>query len=95
MGCALVGSTWAACAGNNKPRGRLLFAVAALFLKSEVTRDFARRVVYDFAHRYDAEVEEDTYKALQDLVAQTDLELSDLKPVHRIDLQSFIFVGGC
>ncbi len=76
-----------------------------MFLKPEVTKDFAARVGHRFASDYEARLDIAVYDSLLDLVARTttelvDLkprtttELVDLKPRDRIDVQSFIWVIG-
>jgi hypothetical protein len=65
-----------------------------MFLKPTVTTDFADRVGHDFGHRYDAEPNEDTYRALLDLVATTRAAIASLMPRDNIDIQSFIWVVG-
>jgi hypothetical protein len=65
-----------------------------LFLKPQVTRDFAERVGHPFAEAYDANLTPKVYAALMALAAATEAELADLAPRDRIDLQSFIWVVG-
>lgn len=65
-----------------------------MFLKPEVTKDYAARVGHPFASIYDAHLSFDVYVSLLDLVDRTSGELSDLKPRDRIDIQSFIWVVG-
>lgn len=65
-----------------------------IFLKPNVTCDFARRVGHPFARDYTAELRIETYRSLLDLVAQIRTELSELSPRDNIDLQSFIWVVG-
>src|ERR1700688_1254681 len=65
-----------------------------MFLKPEVTKDFAARVGHRFASDYESRLDIGVYDSLLDLVAKTAAELSDLKPQDRIDVQSFIWVVG-
>ena len=65
-----------------------------MFLKPEVTKDFALRVGHRFAADYEARLETTVYESLLDLVSRTAAELADLKPRDRIDVQSFIWVIG-
>lgn len=61
-----------------------------MFLKPEVTKDFAARVGHRFALNYEARLDIAVYEDLFDLAAKTSVELADLKPRDRIDVQSFI-----
>jgi hypothetical protein len=65
-----------------------------MFLKPEVTNDFAARVGHRFALNYSAKLDMAVYDDLLDLAGKTASELSDLKPRDRIDVQSFIWVVG-
>jgi hypothetical protein len=65
-----------------------------MFLKPEVTKDFAARVGHRFASDYEPRLNIGVYDSLLDLVTKTAQELSDLKPRDRIDVQSFIWVVG-
>lgn len=65
-----------------------------MFLKPEVTKDYAARVGHPFASTYEARLNIDVYASLFDLVDRTSRELSDLNPRDRIDIQSFIWVVG-
>ena len=65
-----------------------------MFLKPVVTQDFAERVGHPFAHDYSPALDPDVYASLLDLMAQTKLELSDLRPRDNIDLQSFVWTVG-
>ena len=65
-----------------------------MFLKPEVTQDFARRVGHDFAHRYDSALEPEVYASLLDLASTTEHRIASLAPRDRIDIQSFIWVVG-
>ncbi len=67
---------------------------AHMFLKPEVTKDFAERVGHPFASRYEAALRPEVYESLLDLVAKTERELKELKPKDRIDVPSFIWVVG-
>jgi hypothetical protein len=65
-----------------------------MFLKPEVTKDFAGRVGHRFIHHYTPALGMPVYESLLDLVAQTALELKDLHPKDRIDVQSFFWTVG-
>lgn len=65
-----------------------------MFLKPEVTKDFAARVGHRFAHDYQSSLKPEVYESLLDLAAKTTVELSSLAPRDRIDVQSFIWVIG-
>jgi hypothetical protein len=63
-----------------------------MFLKPEVTKDFATRVGHRFAEEYEAGLHLRTYESLLDLVGKTAAQLTDLKPRDHIDVQSFIWI---
>jgi hypothetical protein len=63
-----------------------------MFLKPEVTKDFAARVGHRFATDYEARLDFAIYESLLDLVSKTAAELAEFKPRDRIDVQSFIWV---
>lgn len=65
-----------------------------MFLKPEVTKDFAARVGHRFASDYEPHLDIDVYDSLLDLTSKTAAELAELKPRDRIDVQSFIWVVG-
>jgi hypothetical protein len=65
-----------------------------MFLKPEVTKDFAARVGHRFARDYQAGLDIGVYESLLDLTARTAVELQELKPRDRIDVQRFIWVIG-
>jgi hypothetical protein len=65
-----------------------------MFLKPEVTRDFAGRTGHPFQYRYSPEVSAETYTALLELTADTKAALAALGPADNIDVQSFIWVVG-
>jgi hypothetical protein len=65
-----------------------------MYLKPEVTKEFASRVGHRLASDYEARLNIDVYDSLLDLVAKTASELADLRPQDRIDVQSFIWVVG-
>lgn len=67
---------------------------AHMFLKPEVTKDFADRVGHPFASVYEARLDHAIYDSLLDLTAKTTTELAELKPQDGIDVQSFIWVIG-
>jgi hypothetical protein len=65
-----------------------------MFLKPEVTKDFAARVGHRFASDYEPRLNLDVYHSLLGLVSETEHELAELEPRDRIDVQSFIWVVG-
>jgi hypothetical protein len=65
-----------------------------IFLKPEVTRDFATRVGHRFAFDYKSQLDIAVYESLLDLSEKTSHELADLSPRDGIDVQSFIWVIG-
>jgi hypothetical protein len=65
-----------------------------MFLKPEVTKDFAARVGHPFASRYAAQLDIGVYQSLIDLVEKTATALAPLEPRDRIDIQSFIWIVG-
>jgi hypothetical protein len=65
-----------------------------MFLKPEVTKDFAARVGHRFASDYEPRLKLDVYHSLLDLASETEQELSELEPRDWIDVQSFIWVVG-
>jgi hypothetical protein len=65
-----------------------------MFLKPEVTTDYAARVGHPFASTYEPRLTIGVYTGLLDLAQQTRLSLSDLHPRDGIDIQSFIWVVG-
>jgi hypothetical protein len=65
-----------------------------MFLKPEVTKDFASRVGHRFASDYEPRLKIGVYESLLDLAVKTADELADLHPLDRIDVQSFIWVVG-
>lgn len=65
-----------------------------MFLKPEVTKDFAACVGHRFAQDYQPALDLKVYDSLLDLAAKTTGELSSLAPRDRIDVQSFIWVVG-
>jgi hypothetical protein len=67
---------------------------AHMYLKPQVTRDFADRVGHPFAQTYAAGLKAVVYKSLLELVAQTRAEITTLRPRDNIDIQSFIWVVG-
>ncbi|MGH6986304.1 MAG: hypothetical protein ACRED9_05625 [Caulobacteraceae bacterium] len=67
---------------------------AHMFLKPEVTREFAARVGHPFANACESGLKPAVYESLLDLAARTGREIADLKPADRIDVQSFIWVVG-
>jgi hypothetical protein len=65
-----------------------------MFLKPQVTKDFAERVGHRFASEYSARLDIAVYDSLLDLAARTSSEISDLRPRDHIDVQSFVWVVG-
>lgn len=65
-----------------------------MFLKPNVTRDFAERVGHRFARSYEAALNPTVYEDLLDLAQTTRRELSALAPRDFIDIQSFIWIVG-
>jgi hypothetical protein len=65
-----------------------------MFLKPEVTKDFATRVGHGFADIYESALNAKVYESLLDLVSSTVREIAPLKPRDFIDMQSFIWVVG-
>ncbi len=65
-----------------------------MFLKPEVTKDFAARVGHVFAQTYGPRLDVGVYGALLDLAMETTRELQDLGPRDFIDVQSFIWIVG-
>jgi len=65
-----------------------------MFLKPEVTKDFAARVGHRFASDYEAPLDVAVYESLVGLASKTTVELAELEPRDRIDVQSFIWVVG-
>lgn len=67
-----------------------------MFLKPEVTKDYAARIGHSFQHDYQSALEYEVYESLIDLTAQTNQALNskNLNPRDNIDIQSFIWVIG-
>ena len=65
-----------------------------MFLKPEVTKDFAERIGHEFVHAYATTLDMAVYDSLLDLARRTEDEIADLHPRDRIDVQSFIWVVG-
>lgn len=65
-----------------------------IFLKPEVTKDFAERVGHPFAHIYNSELRIEVYDSLLSLAADVASAFADLHPRDNIDIQSVIFVVG-
>jgi hypothetical protein len=63
-----------------------------MFLKPEVTKDFAERVGHRFASDYEPRLDIGVYKSLLDLLQETEGQLIELQPRDRVDVQSFIWV---
>ena len=67
---------------------------AHMYLKPEATKDYATRVGHPLASLYEPQLKSEVYTSLLDLADETSRELSDLAPLDRIDIQSFIWVVG-
>lgn len=65
-----------------------------IFLKPEVTKDFAERVGHGLAHSYSAELDFGVYEDLLDLAQAIRQSVIDLEPRDMIDIQSVIWVVG-
>ncbi|KDA00718.1 hypothetical protein [Hyphomonas oceanitis] len=65
-----------------------------IFLKPEVSKDFATRVGHPFQTIYSAQADIAVYNSLLDLGKHAWTELADLQPRDNIDIQSFIWVVG-
>lgn len=65
-----------------------------MFLKPEVTKDYAVRVGHDFAHHYAPQLTAPVYQRLLHMAEETRRVTADLKPADNIDIQSFIWVVG-
>jgi hypothetical protein len=65
-----------------------------VFLKPEVTKDYAARVGHRFSDAYEPALRPEVYESLRDLYAKTGEAIADLGPRDNIDLQSFIWVVG-
>lgn len=67
---------------------------AQMFLKPQVTVDFAERVGHPFGEVYGSRLTAEVYESLLDLTARTAQEIAALSPADNIDVQSFIWVVG-
>lgn len=65
-----------------------------IFLKPEVTKDFATRVQHELEYRYDSALDMTVYESLLDLAGQIRTNFADLQPRDLIDVQSVIWVVG-
>ncbi len=65
-----------------------------MFLKPEVTKNFAERVGHSYANDYSPELDLSVYSSLLDLANETEQQIASLKPRDHIDVQSFIWVVG-
>lgn len=65
-----------------------------MFLKPEVTKDFAARIGHGFARHYQARLSASVYEELIDMTQEIKEKLTSLKPRDHIDLQSFIWIVG-
>lgn len=64
-----------------------------MFLKPEVTRDFAERVGHRYAKIYQPALKLGVYTSLCDLTKTTGTSISDLSPADNIDIQSYIWTA--
>lgn len=67
---------------------------AHMFLKPEVTKDFAARVGNRFVHDYHPQLDYSVYESLIDMMETTKAEIADLQPRDYIDIQSFVWTVG-
>lgn len=67
---------------------------AHMFLKPEVTKDYAERVGHPFARAYDPHLKRGVYEALLDLARETAAQFKDLGPRDNIDIQSLVWIVG-
>lgn len=67
---------------------------AHMFLKPEVTKDFAARVGHPFIHAYQPQLDYGVYESLLDMMQTTRAEIADLGPRDYIDIQSFVWTVG-
>jgi hypothetical protein len=67
---------------------------AHVFLKPQVTKDYAERVGHRFPEIYEPALRPEVYASLLDLYAKTGAAIADLAPRDNIDIQSFIWVVG-
>lgn len=67
---------------------------AHIFLKPEVTKDFAERVGHNLERSYSADLDMSTYSDLLDLAGGIRGVFADLEPRDMIDIQSVIWVVG-
>jgi hypothetical protein len=65
-----------------------------IFLKPEVTKDFASRVMHQLAEAYEAGLDLRVYASLLDMAQGIRTAFSDLEPRDMIDIQSVIWVVG-
>lgn len=65
-----------------------------VFLKPQVTKDYAERVGHPFGEVYEPALRPEVYTSLLDLYAKTGAAIADLAPRDNIDIQSFIWVVG-
>lgn len=65
-----------------------------MFLKPQVTVDFAERVGHPFARDYTSGLTVECYGSLLDLTERTRAEIASLNPRDNIDVQSFIWAVG-
>ena len=63
-----------------------------IFLKPEVTKDFAARVGHSLEHQYEPELDMRVYESLLDLARSIRSSLKDLGSRDMIDIQSFIWI---
>jgi len=65
-----------------------------IFLKPEVTKDFANRIGHSLAQTYSPELDLGVYEDLLDMAGDIRKAFADLEPRDMIDVQSVIWVVG-
>jgi len=65
-----------------------------IFLKPEVTKEFASRVGHRFEHDYESALSLKVYESLLDMAGEIALNFQDLEPRDLIDVQSVIWIVG-
>lgn len=65
-----------------------------IFLKPEVTKDFAERIGHSFVRSYSSELDLGVYEDLLDLAGTIRTAFADLGPRDMIDVQGVIWVAG-
>ncbi len=67
---------------------------AHMFLKPDISKEFADRVGHPFSSDYSTRLDPSVYESLQDLIAKTSESIADLSPADNIDVQSYVWVVG-